>query len=203
MGLGGVMLAAFAIVASGLVAVTYDNTKERIAENEKQVLLNSLHVLVPPELHDNDLYTDRVDVQSKTLSYREKPVTAYLATKDKQPVAAILSVVAPDGYSGAIKLLVAIRWDGTLLGVRVVAHKETPGLGDAIESEKSNWIKIFEGKSLTNPSEREWLVKKDGGEFDQLTGATITPRAVVGTVYKSLRFFRIHKQLLFSILPQS
>ena len=106
--------------------------------------------------------------------------------------------MAPDGYSGNIHLLVAIKYDGTLAGVRVVNHKETPGLGDAVEAERSNWILGFTGKSLTNPGKKGWAVKRDGGQFDQFTGATITPRAVVKAVYKTLEYYQQHKTQLFS-----
>lgn len=109
----------------------------------------------------------------------------------------VLSPVAPDGYNGAIKLLVAVRTDGSLAGVRVVSHRETPGLGDPIDTDKSDWIFAFDGRSLDNPSEARWKVKRDGGDFDQFTGATITPRAVVKAVYQTLIFFERHKDRLF------
>src|SRR5690606_27069458 len=110
-----------------------------------------------------------------------------------------LTVTAPNGYGGAIRLLVGIREDGTVAGVRVIDHRETPGLGDGIEIEKSDWMTDFEGRSLGDPPVQRWRVKKDGGEFDQFTGATITPRAVVTAVRNALIYFRTHRQALFEL----
>ena len=163
------LLAIFAVVSTGMLAYTYENTKERVAINERESLLHTLHALVPPGAHDNDLYDDTITVRSPEYLGSREPVTVYRARKHGAPVAAILSVVAPDGYSGDIKLLIAIAYDGTMLGVRVASHKETPGLGDAIEVDRSNWILGFNGKSLDNPDEKGWHVKKDGGVFDQFT----------------------------------
>jgi electron transport complex protein RnfG len=112
-------------------------------------------------------------------------------------VALLLSPVAPNGYSGAIRLLAAIRPDGTLAGVRVLEHRETPGLGDAIEARRSNWILGFEGRSLGNPEPLRWKVRRDGGDFDQFAGATVTPRAVVQSVYEALVFFKDRRDRLF------
>ena len=161
-------LAVFAMVSSGLVAVTFFLTEDKIIENERLALLNNLHELVPQQQHDNDLYEDNITINSPTLNYRGKTITVYRARLENKPVSAIFSVTAPDGYSGAIKLLVAINADESIAGVRVVSHKETPGLGDAIDIKKSNWIKVFDNKSLTNPDQSKWRVKKDGGYFDQL-----------------------------------
>jgi electron transport complex protein RnfG len=113
-------------------------------------------------------------------------------------VAAIISTVAPQGYNGNIYLLVAIRYSGKLAGVRVVKHRETPGLGDAIDEKRSDWISSFDNKSLQNPAPKDWKVKRDGGVFDQFTGATITPRAVVDAVYKTLQYFEKHRDELFT-----
>jgi len=193
----GKSLALFAIVASALVGLTFISTESTIAENEREALLKSLNTLVPVGFYNNDLYEDSTTISSRSLNYRDKPITVYRARLDNNPVAAIFSVTAPDGYSGAIHMLVAIRANETISGVRVVSHKETPGLGDAIEIEKSYWIKSFDDKSLSNPTENKWRVKKDGGEFDQLTGATITPRAIVKMTKKSLLFFIDNKTRIF------
>jgi len=123
---------------------------------------------------------------------------AYIAIKDGRPSAVILQAIAPDGYSGAIHLLVGIHADGRVAGVRVIGHRETPGLGDKIELAKSPWIRSFDGKSLTNPAADGWAVKKDRGEFDQFAGATITPRAVVGAVHRALQYFDAHKAELLA-----
>jgi electron transport complex protein RnfG len=133
----------------------------------------------------------------------DEAVTVYRARREGKPIALVMAPVAPDGYSGAIKLLIGIGYDGTLTGVRVSAHHETPGLGDAIDEERSDWIFGFDGKSLDNPPLDRWRVKRDGGAFDQLTGATITPRAIVKAVKKSLLYYREHRADLFAGTLQS
>lgn len=195
------ILLLFAVLGTGLVAFTYDNTHEIIEANERAALLVNLHALVPPERHDNDLVKDTLQVREPIQLGTDEPVTVYRARKAGQPVAAILTPVAPDGYNGDIKLLVAINADGRLAGVRVTAHRETPGLGDGIEASRSDWILQFTGRSLTDPDEKRWAVKKDGGAFDQFTGATITPRAVVKAVKKALIYFQNNRQTLFAAAP--
>ncbi|MBI2779912.1 MAG: electron transport complex subunit RsxG [Gammaproteobacteria bacterium] len=195
------LLGAFTVIGAGMVALTHDATAERIAIEERTTLLRALNSLVPSTLHDNDISADIITVASKEFLGTDEPVTVYRARLNDTPVAAIMSPIAPDGYSGAIKLLVAIRYDGTLSGVRVIAHHETPGLGDAIEIERSGWITAFDGKSLSNPDTAGWRVKKDGGAYDQFTGATITPRAVVKAVHKCLQYFSANREALFASLP--
>jgi electron transport complex protein RnfG len=197
----GVLLGVFAIAGTALIAFTFDNTAERIAAQEREFLLRSIQALVPPSHYDNDLYSDAISVLSPELLGSRDPVPVYRARKDGKPVAVVMEPVAPDGYSGAIKLLVAIAYDGTILGVRVVSHQETPGLGDNIEIGKSNWITGFNGHSLSDLDAKEWHVKKDGGTFDQFTGATITPRAVVKAVHNSLKYFSRHRDALFAQTP--
>lgn len=192
------LLGSFAVLGTSMVVVTHHTTAERIARNERDFLLRSLNEVVPPSEYDNDLHADTITVTSRELLGSREPVTVYRARKNGVPVAAILTPVAPDGYNGAIRLLVAIRYDtDTIMGVRVLTHRETPGLGDAIEPEKSSWIEDFSGRSLSNPDELGWHVEKDGGVFDQFTGATITPRAVVKAVHNSLKYYRLHKDELF------
>lgn len=191
------LLALFAIVGTALVAFTYNRTIDQIAENERQALLRNLHAIIPSSAHDNDIFSDTAQLPGSPLLGTLKPVTVYRARKNGEPVAAVLSPVAPDGYNGSIRLLVGINFDGTVAGVRVLSHNETPGLGDAIEVEKSQWITGFDGKALGNPDLRAWTVRKDGGEFDQFTGATITPRAVVKAVREALVYFREHRQQIF------
>jgi electron transport complex protein RnfG len=196
-GITAVILLLFAITGTALVAFTYENTRDRIAANERETLLRKLHVLIEPGRHDNNLFEDTVRVSNQALFGTADPVAIYRARMESRPVALVLPAVAPDGYNGTIKLLVGINYDGTLAGVRVIAHHETPGLGDGIESERSDWIYGFDGRSLDNPVTGRWQVKKDGGHFDQLTGATITPRAIVGAVRKSLLYYREHRDTLF------
>lgn len=192
------LLGLFAIVGTSMVALTFDNTEVRIADNEYQALLRSLNALVPPESHDNDIANDTVNVTSLEHLGSKKENTVYLARKKGVPIAAVFTTIAPDGYSGAIKLLVAIRYDGTISGVRVLNHRETPGLGDGIEIERSSWITSFNDHSLRAPDELGWHVKKDGGIFDQFTGATVTPRAVVKAVHNALLYFELHRDQLFN-----
>jgi len=192
------LLGLFAIVGTSMVALTFDSTEERIADNEYQALLRSLHALIPPATHDNDIANDIAEVTSRALLGSKKPSTVYLARKKGIPVAAVITTIAPDGYNGAIKLLVAIRYNGTVSGVRVLNHRETPGLGDGIEIDRSEWITSFNERSLQAPDELGWHVKKDGGIFDQFTGATITPRAVVKAVHHALQYFEQHRDQLFN-----
>lgn len=194
--LSALLLGVFAVVGTFMVAFTAENTADRIARNEREALLENLHALIPPERHTNDIFKDRITVTDPLLG-TTRPVSVYRARKNGEPVAAVLTPEAPEGYSGAIRLLVAINYDGALAGVRVLAHKETPGLGDKIEASRSNWILGFKGKSLSDPEPKNWKVQKDGGYFDQFTGATITPRAVVSGVYNTLRYFKQHRQELF------
>lgn len=193
-----VFLFLFAAFGTALVAFTFDNTHERIAANERAALLRNLHVLIPPDTHDNDIFNDVIEVTNADLLGTGEPVAVYRARKQGWPVAAVLTVIAPDGYNGAIKLLVGINLDGTLAGVRVVSHHETPGLGDTIDAQRSNWILGFTGRSLQDPVLKKWAVKRDGGDFDQFTGATITPRAVVKAVKKALVYFERNSQRLFA-----
>lgn len=194
----GILLGLFAVLGTGMVALTHESTKERIAENQRQAILRNLQTLVPPEKYANNIFKDTITVSDPQLLGTASPITVYRARHDEQPVAAVLTPVAPNGYNGKIKLLVAIRYDGTIMGVRVLSHRETPGLGDGIERSKSDWITAFKGRTLTNPAPEKWLVKRDGGVFDQLTGATITPRAVVKAVHNCLKYYERHREALFS-----
>jgi electron transport complex protein RnfG len=193
-----IVLLLFAVMGTALVAYTYDNTRDLIAANERATLLRKLHRLISPEQHDNVLLEDTVSVRDETLLGSDQPVMVYRARKNGKPVALVIAAIAPDGYSGSIKLLVGINVDGSLSGVRVVAHRETPGLGDAIDEARSDWIRIFDGKSLQAPDVSRWAVRKDGGEFDQLTGATITPRAVVKAVRNALLYYQDNQEALFA-----
>ena len=192
------LLMIFAIIGAGIVGLTYENTYKRIERNEEQVLLRKLHTILPPGEYDNDLLDDRLELDRDPLLGTDEPSKAYLAFKNDKPVAVVLSPVAPNGYSGPIHLLVGIYYDGRVAGVRVVKHRETPGLGDAIESQRTDWLLGFSGKSLQDPAEKNWKVRRDGGVFDQFTGATITPRAVVKAVRSALVYFQQHRKELFN-----
>jgi electron transport complex protein RnfG len=196
--LSGVFLSLFAVVGTTLVALTEYSTSAAIVENERQVLLRNLYALLPRDRLDNDIATDTLLLPASTLLGTDDDSTVYRARLRGEPVAAIFNSIAPDGYNGKIHLLVGVYIDASLAGVRVVKHAETPGLGDALEIRKSPWIDDFAGKSLTNPSQERWLVKRDGGDFDQFTGATITPRAVVAAVGKTLLYYQQNADMIFN-----
>ncbi len=195
--ISGFLLWLFAVVGVGLVATTFVVTEDRIVENERQALLKALHELLPADRFDNDIASDSILLPHAYKLGTTEPVTVWRARKNGEPVAIIFKTVAPDGYNGAIHLLVGIYVDGSLAGVRVVKHNETPGLGDGIEIRKSDWIRQFDGKSLDNPKPEQWKVRRDGGAFDQMTGATITPRAIVKAVKSALAYYDEHKEELF------
>ncbi|NOX76090.1 MAG: electron transport complex subunit RsxG [Gammaproteobacteria bacterium] len=198
MGRSALMLGLFALVGTGLVVLIYAGTEERIQEAERTYMLKSLHAVIPPKRHNNDIFNDAITVVDPVLLGTDKPVSVFRARRDGKPVALAITPFAPNGYVGPIKLIVGIRFDGTLTGVRVLTHRETPGLGDAIEEKRSDWIFGFESRSLTNPKQKGWRVRRDGGVFDQFTGATITPRAIVGAVHKALKYFEKNRDRLFS-----
>ena len=193
------VLALFAAVTVAVVAITQQSTESRILEAERAAQIRALGEILPAQSYDNALLDNVITLNEPLLGHRAE-TPAYLATLAGQPAAVILQANAPDGYSGTISLLIGIMADGTLSGVRVIQHKETPGLGDRIELAKSPWIKSFDGKSLSNPVERGWAVKKDQGDFDQFAGATITPRAVVAAVHKALQYFDQHHVEFFAQL---
>ncbi|HEB93928.1 MAG TPA: electron transport complex subunit RsxG [Gammaproteobacteria bacterium] len=192
------VLGLFALVGGGLVAYIDQLTAPHIEEAERAYTLRSLHAVIDPALHDNDIFRDMITVHDPRLLGSDKPVPVFRARRDGKPVAVAIMSVAPDGYVGPIKLLVGIHADGTLAGVRVLSHKETPGLGDRIEDRRSDWILAFDGRSLGDPQRKGWRVQRDGGIFDQFTGATITPRAVVKAVYNTLTYYQRHKKRLFA-----
>ena len=189
-------LGLVAVIGTSLLTGVDTLTADRIAAQERRVILEQLGQIIPRE-YDNSLLEDRIVFSDDDHFPKGQLVTAYRARLNKQPVAVVLKFNAVNGYNGNISLLAGINFDGTLRGVRVISHKETPGLGDAIEVEKSNWINSFEGKSLKRPEPALWTVKRDGGSFDQFTGATITPRAVVDAVRLALEYFETNRQFLF------
>lgn len=188
----------FAIVTAGVIAVTQVATQERIAENIEAAEAKALYQILPPSL-DNELHEHRLALKTPASELGlNQPRYAWQAIVDGEVRSVILPAIAPDGYSGDIGLLIGINRDGSLAGVRVTAHKETPGLGDKVELAKSNWLEGFVGQSMTGPNDSSWAVKKDGGRFDQFTGATITPRAVVNAAGRAIQYFRAHKAQLLT-----
>ncbi len=196
--ISGAFLWLFAVAGTTLVAFTEYSTREAIVENERQVLLRNLYALLPSDGLDNDIASDTLELPASPLLGTDMVSIVYRARLGGEPVAAIFNSVAPSGYNGKIHLLVGIYSTGHLAGVRVVKHAETPGLGDGIEIRKSRWIQSFDDKSLTNPLPAGWQVKRDGGEFDQFTGATITPRAVVAAIHNTLLYYQQNANLIFN-----
>jgi len=205
-------LALFAFVTAGVIAIVQLNTKETIQENIASAQAKALYEITPKESVDNDILLNYVELNSEQakknlhinyLGPISDNAKLYLAQKDGQTHTFLFPVTAPDGYTTAIQLLVGIKADGSVAGVRVVDHKETPGLGDKVELKKSDWILSFNNKSLTQPAIDKWKVKKDGGEFDSFTGATITPRAVINAVKQTLVMFEKDKAILSTLQSHS
>jgi electron transport complex protein RnfG len=189
------ILALFAIACTGLVGLINELTKDKIKEQEQLQLLSTLNAIIEPSSYDNDIANDCISISSELLGSNDIK-TAYIARKQNNVVAFAMTSTAPNGYSGNIELIVGININAKITGVRVLKHKETPGLGDKIEINKNDWVTIFNGKTLTPENDSRWTVIKDGGMFDQFTGATITPRAVVIAVKNTLSYFQTNKQSL-------
>lgn len=199
------ILAVFAIVCTAIVGVVNELTKDRIKTQEQLQLLNTLHSIIEPARYNNDITQDCVTFTSPLLTHSKQgeiPHTAYIARHNDEPIAIAITNSAPDGYNGKIEMIIAINMDESISGVRVLKHQETPGLGDKVELRKSEWITSFNDKKLLSEQDNRWAVVKDGGMFDQFTGATITPRAVVKTVRKTLLYFKENKKQLLT-LPNS
>lgn len=190
-------LGLLALIGTALLAGVHWLTEPRIAEQERRQLLTQLQQVLPPDAFNNAMYEDFTDVQDESAFPGRQIVRVYRARLDGDPAGVVMRVSAPDGYNGRIGLLVGIFASGNISGVRVLKHGETPGLGDGIELQRSDWILSFNNKSLDNPAPANWAVKRDGGEFDQFTGATITPRAVVRAVHRTLKYFEANKTELF------
>lgn len=183
----GAVLAAFVGLGLSLVAGVYELTAERISAAERQVVLDRLATILPRE-HDNEPDEDAYQVSSPIPD--GEPARVYPAYRDGEFIAAAIEAQTPEGYAGPIRLLIGINAQGKVLGVRAVAHRETPGLGDAIEASRSDWINNFTGRSLGDPPPEQWRLHGDGGDFDGITSATITARAVVGAVREVLQDFQ-------------
>ena len=188
------LLGLFAVLCTAIVAGTFLTTGPAISDNIRQAEERALLEIFPKSQHDNSMLDDAHAVNDSALLGLRKEKHFYIARMGGTPVGVILPATARDGYTGDIDLIVGIRVDGSVAGVRVLSHRETPGLGDTIESKKSGWLKSFTGKSLLNPTEQYWQVKKDGGVFDQFTGATITPRAATRAVKNALKYFDANRQ---------
>jgi len=196
------ILFVFVIAFTALLAGVYLITRPAIVASAAEEKMKLIADVLPSDAYNNDLLHDTVQLPPTALLGLDDSTVIYRGRKDGQPSALVFEAIAPDGYSGKIRLLVGVRTDGRIAGVRVIAHKETPGLGDYIEPKKDKkrarpWITQFEDRSLMNPAERGWKVKKDGGEFDANAGATITPRAIVKATRKALKFVEENRERLF------
>ncbi|MGL0936773.1 electron transport complex subunit RsxG [Vibrio vulnificus] len=189
----GLTLAIFACATTGLVAMTQYLTKDQITLQEQKQLSSVLNQVIPESAHDNLLFESCTLVSDSALG-SDKAMPAYIATRNGQATAIAIESIAPDGYNGVIKIITGIDTNGTVLGTRVLSHQETPGLGDKIDLRVTNWITSFTGKQLNDGNYNSWKVRKDGGEFDQFTGATITPRAVVKAVRNTVEFVNTHRE---------
>jgi len=191
------ILASFAIACTAIVGLVSELTKDKIKQQEQQQLLNTLHSIIEPSRYDNDIANDCIMMSSPELG-SDKVQTAYIARKAGKIVAIAMTSIAPQGYNGNIDFIMAVNNDGSVSGVRVLKHQETPGLGDKIEIRKSDWVTRFSGKKILSENDSRWAVKKDNGMFDQFTGATITPRAVVKGVKSTLNYFTKNKDSLLT-----
>jgi len=189
----GTVLFLFALIGTAILAFTHGRTEPLISRSQQAEKLALINQVLPASFYDNDLLASRQDLPPDDLLGTRKPSALWIARRGSQVTAVVLEAIAPDGYAGDIALLIGIGIDGTVTGVRVTAHRETPGLGDYIERTKSAWIDQFTGKSLAHPEPRRWKVAKDGGAFDARAGATITPRAVVKAVRNTLDYFARHR----------
>ncbi len=197
--LNSLLLAGFAVLTTGVIAGTYLGTSDRIAAAQRAAEEKALFEIVPPSRHDNVLLEDTVPVgPGDDLLRLKRDKKVFIARQAGEAVAVIIPVNAPDGYSGNIELIVGVNRDGSIAGVRALQHRETPGLGDKVDIKKSDWVLDFEGHGLGTPPPEQWTVKKDGGVFDQFTGATITPRAVTFAVKRGLEYFAAHRERLLA-----
>ena len=197
-GLGGTVLALFAAITSLAIGWTYLGTQAQIELAVRRAEARQLMEIFPADTHDNELVDDTfvLDAGTPLLGLRQNR-QGYRVRQGDRVIGVILPATARDGYSGDIRALVGVRSDGSIAGVRVVAHKETPGLGDKVDLRKSRWILGFNDRSLQNPAISDWTVSKDGGAFDQFTGATVTPRAVVVATRRALEYAEVHNAFLF------
>jgi Na+-translocating ferredoxin:NAD+ oxidoreductase subunit G len=194
----GFVLFGFAAIGTALLALTFALTEETIIAREDEEKLRIVDQILPHDVYDNRVLRDWIKIPPDEALLHTKEVTkVYRARKAGKPAAVLLEAVGPNGYGGRIKLLLAIREDGELLGTRVLAHNETVGWGDYIEAHKSKWINMFGGTSLDRYKDRDWQVKKDGGRFDYVTRSTVSARAIVAAAHRALQYYKQNKATLF------
>ena len=195
----GLTLAAIAAVCTALVAFTYRATSERIAANQQAWLETSLAPALGGIAFDGNIGDAKLTIPAPHTLPGSDDALVYRVYKDGVAAAALFVVTARDGYSGAIRLLVGVDTSGIVTGVHVLEHRETPGLGDGIETSKSPWAQQFNGRSLGDPPVARWEIRRDGGEFDQLTGASVTPRAIVKAIKETLLYFDANRDGVFAV----
>lgn len=189
-------LLAFAFVGTSLLAIIFSITRAPIEASVAEARLALFKQILPESTYDNAVLETTIKIEPNDLLGNKMSTEANIAKLGDNTVGVILEAIAHDGYSGDIKLLIAIRTDGSISGVRVLTHQETPGLGDYIDIMRGDWIKLFDNESFSQTPAKQWQVKKDGGKFDYMVGATITPRAVIKAVSKALLFFEENKPRL-------
>ena len=194
----GLTLAAIAAICTAAVAATYQLTRERIVANEQAFLEQSLEPALSGVEFDGGLTDSKLEIPAPHGLPGNDDAIVYRVYAEGAPAAALFAVTARDGYSGPIRILVGIREDGTITGVRILEHRETPGLGDKIESSRSDWVFQFDGRSIGDPGIDDWAIRRDGGQFDQLSGASVTPRAVTGAIRDTLLYFDANREEIFA-----
>ena len=187
------ILSLVTMLTAGLLMLSETLTHDRIEQQKTELLLKSLEDLIPIQLHDNNLVESVIEIYEPELLGHRKPQTVYLGLQNNQLSVVAIPVTARDGYSGDIDIMVGIKANGEITTVKIIEQHETPGLGDLVIATRSDWLKQFPQKSLSNPQPNRWNVKRDGGEFDQITGATITPRAIVKAIKQALDYYQTHQ----------
>jgi len=195
---GGATLAIIAALCTALVALTYTATADRIEANEQAWLERSLQPALSGLFFDSNVTESMITIPPPHNLPGTEAAIVYRVFAEGAPVAALFVVSARDGYAGPIRVLVGVDVSGLVTGVHVLEHRETPGLGDRVEPAKSDWVQQFDGRSLTDPAPAGWAIKRDGGQFDQLTGASVTPRAIVKAIRETLLYFEAHREEIFS-----
>ena len=186
-----------ALFAAGVLAGAHALTKDRIAAAQRQARLDALAVVLPRDRYDNDPLADEIALHAPLWLGSDAPLRAWRARRGGAPSAIVFEAVAPEGYAGPIRLLIGLDADGRVLGVRVSEHRETPGLGDAFEAQGGDWLARFAGRSLGDPARERWTIRRDGGDFDQFAGATVTPRAIAQALRRALDYYAAHRDELF------
>jgi len=198
----GLILGGGTVIALLVIVLAFLLTKPRIDKTQQEQLATYLEQLLVADSYNNNPSSDVIKLTHSALG-SDQPLPVYRALYNDKPTGAVITAIAPDGYSGAIHLLIGVSVAGDIVAVRVTDHKETPGLGDDIDKRKSDWIDAFDDLSPSTMQVQDWQVKKDGGQFDQFTGATITPRAVIQSVYNVAQWYSDNQQSVYAQITES